>query len=224
MNSDSIDAVIFDCDGTLVDSEVLSLQVLVDYVGEFGVRITHEEAMLNFAGNELSVVLTDIEQRLGKPLPTEFLDTFRTRQIALLSESVQPCPGADRLLAALSVPFCVASNAPLNKIDICLEATGLKPFFDADRIFSAYTIEKWKPAPDLFLSAAAALNVPPERCAVIEDSRFGIDAGLAAGMHVFAYCPHQQPLAPDYAGKVHRIEHLNELQRLLPTAASQSAE
>lgn len=218
MNSNPIKAVVFDCDGTLVDSEVISLQVLVDYVAEFGLQISHHEAMQNFAGNELSVVLTDIERRLGKALPGEFLDTFRSRQIELLGQRVKACSGAANLLQQLTVPYCVASNAPLKKIDVCLQSTKLSSFFSVANIFSAYTIEKWKPAPDLFLMAAASLQVPPESCAVIEDSRFGIEAGLAAGMQVFAYCPHSNGLAKEYAGRVQVVQHLDDLLQFLPVA------
>ncbi|MEZ6121826.1 MAG: HAD family hydrolase [Planctomycetaceae bacterium] len=208
MTAVSIDAVIFDCDGTLVDSETLSLSVLIDYVSEFGLEITPEEAHDRFAGNELSVVFRDIESRLGHALPDHFLDTFRQRQISLLERQLTAIDGAHDLLDGMDLPFCVASNAPFSKIHVCLRTTGLDVHFSEDRIFSAYQIEVWKPAPDLFLKAARDMGVAPERCAVVEDSGFGIRAGLAAGMQVFAFDPDNRHT--EYSG-IRRVTHLNQL-------------
>jgi len=219
MSTPRIEAVIFDCDGTLVDSETLSLAVLVEFVAEFGLEIPHEEALQEFAGNELSVVFRTIEERLERSLPDNFMDNFRKRQIAVLHKELQAIDGAHDLLASLHLPFCVASNAPLNKIAVCLQTTGLDRHFTPDRIFSAYQIEVWKPEPDLFLKAAHDIGVAPENCAVVEDSRFGIRAGLAAGMQVFAYGPHQ-PVS-DNLSNVHTIRHLNELKPFF--ASSQQA-
>jgi len=185
-----IDAVIFDCDGTLVDSEVLSLQVLVDYIAELGLDVPHEEAMSRFAGTNLSLVFSELAGRLNRPLPEDHVEEFRRRQIERLRRDLQPMEGAAPLLEAMTLPFCVASNAPRPKIRVCLEETGLAKHFDETRIFSAYDIDRWKPEPDLFFAAADRLGVRPERCAVVEDSTPGIEAGLAAGMTVFALDPH----------------------------------
>ncbi|MCH2203646.1 MAG: HAD-IA family hydrolase [Fuerstiella sp.] len=190
MNTDPLEAVLFDCDGTLVDSESPSIRVLVNFVSEFGLQLDFEEALREFSGNELAEVLRGIEQKLGRSLPQDFEQQFRRRQIPILKEQLQAIDGAAELLNAMTLPACVASNAPLHKIQVCLEATGLDRHFAKSRIFSAYQIQTWKPAPDLFLMAAQSLGVAPARCAVVEDSRFGIDAGLAAGMQVFAFDPH----------------------------------
>lgn len=189
MNKQEIEAVIFDCDGTLVDSETLSIRVLVDFVAELGLTVPYDDALREFSGNDLSVVLQSIERDLGHALPANFIDQFRQRQMVVLRKDVRAIDGAERLLESLSLPTCIASNAPRQKIDVCLETTGLDRFFPDESIHSAYEIRVWKPAPDLFLRAAAALDVAPERCAVVEDSGYGIDAGLAAGMQVFAYDP-----------------------------------
>ena len=210
MNTPKIEAVIFDCDGTLVDSETLSLTVLIEFVAEFGLEIPHEEALQQFAGNELSVVFRTIEERLERSLPDDFLESFRERQITVLKQELQAIDGAHGLLASISLPFCVASNAPLSKIAVCLETTGLYQHFAPDRIFSAYEIQVWKPEPDLFLKAAHDIGVAPENCAVVEDSSFGINAGLAAGMQVFAFDP-RRPGATDNSG-VRSIQHLDELK------------
>jgi len=212
-----IRAVIFDCDGTLVDSETLSLSVLVEFVAEHGVQISHQEAMEQYAGNELAVVLRDIEGRLGRSLPDDFLDNFRNRQIDRLKLHLKPSDGADELLSSLQVPFCVASNAPVSKVNVCLKATRLDHHFHPTTIFSAYEIEKWKPAPDLFLKAAASMNVAPEHCAVVEDSHFGVRAGLAAGMQVFAYRLHA---THDLDARTFQsITHLSELSQYAPAGA-----
>ena len=190
MNTQPIEAVIFDCDGTLVDSESLSISVLVDFVAEFGLEIPYDIALREFSGNDLAAVLSSIEHRLNRALPKDFRERFRDRQISVLKEQLLAINGAEDLLSTMTLPACVASNAPLHKINVCLQTTGLHRYFAESCVFSAYQIQTWKPAPDLFLLAAEALGVAPERCAVVEDSSFGIDAGLAAGMQVFAFDPH----------------------------------
>lgn len=213
MPAPEIKAVIFDCDGTLVDSETISLAILVECVAEHGLQVSHEEAMERFAGHELAVVFKEFEERLGRKLPDDFLDSFRARQLSVLEERVQPIDGADELLAAMSLPFCVASNAPLNKINLCLTSTGLIRHFDQSEIFSAYQINAWKPAPDLFLMAAESLGVAPENCAVVEDSVFGLKAGLAAGMQVFGFDPHNK--LPTDLGPVRYVDRLAKLSSLI---------
>lgn len=205
----NIEGVIFDCDGTLVDSEVISMQVLQQLCLEHGLRLSMEEAMESFAGNELAVVLQLLEDKLKGPLPTDFLDTFRTKQLAELAVSLKVIHGAHDLVQSLTVPSCVASNAPLSKVNLCLQITTLDQFFKSDRIFSAYTIEKWKPAPDLFLMAAKELSVPPQNCMVVEDSLFGVQAGVAAGMQVVALDRHSR-LGQLPAG-VTRVKCLTEI-------------
>ena len=217
MLSRSVKAVIFDCDGTLVDSETLSLAVLVELVAELGLQIDYQEAMDRFAGNELSVVFRELERRLGKPLPDDFLETFRTQQIAVLKDSLEPVAGVHELLASLTLPFCVASNAPLHKIQVCLTTTGLRSHFADSQIFSAYEINSWKPAPDLFLAAARHLNFAPEDCAVVEDSAFGVEAGITAGMQVIGFDPHGK--LEDEFSDICCIQEMSKLQGLLHSSA-----
>ena len=186
----NIKGVIFDCDGTLVDSETISMGVLQQLCAEHGLTLSMEEAMESFAGNELSVVLDILQDKLNRKLPNDFLDTFRSRQLAELAQSLTAIDGAFDLVQSLTVPICVASNAPLSKVNLCLQVTSLDQFFSPDRILSAYTIKKWKPAPDLFLQAAKELSVAPQNCLVVEDSLFGVQAGVAAGMQVVALDRH----------------------------------
>lgn len=211
----AIQAVIFDCDGTLVDSEEISLKVLVDLVAQQGLVFPHDQAVQDWAGRDLHVVLQEIEAQLGKKLPERFLETFREHQLAKLAESVTPVPGAGPLLEGMRKPFCVASNAPQNKIRLCLETTGLLPFVDSERIFSAYDVRAWKPRPDLFLHAAKQMGMPPSECAVVEDSGVGLEAGLAAGMHVLGYDPHGRLPSRDGVIVFH---HLDELRPVFHTA------
>lgn len=213
MSSSSIHAVIFDCDGTLVDSESLSIQVLVDFAAEFGLRMNHEQAVARFAGGRMSDVLLDIESRIGRALPQDFLEQFRERQTVVLQQKLQPIAGADDLLSGVRQSFCVASNAPRVKIEICLRVTGLDIHFSSDRIFSAYDAELWKPDPDVFLRAAKAMRIDPKDCAVVEDSDFGIEAGLAAGMQVIAFCPRGPQTQA--ARRVRSVTCLRDIQGLL---------
>lgn len=210
MASAEIKAVIFDCDGTLVDSEKISIAVLAEYVGTFGYRIEFADAMTRWAGGELPKIFSHVEETLGITLPEDHLEQFRSLQMVRLAKEVEPIEGADGLLAGMTAPFCVASNAPFNKMDLCLKTTGLERHFPDSHRFSAYTNRIWKPDPDLFLAAAKFLDVPPENCAVVEDSEFGIKGGLNAGMQVFAF----DPLCKFEAFDVVRAATLDELQSL----------
>ncbi len=182
------EAVIFDCDGTLVDSEVLGIQVLVECVAELGLAFPLEEAVARFTGAKMADSIAIIEQRLGRPVPGDFVPEMRRRMVEVFRERLQPVEGVEAVLQSLSIPYCVASNGPREKMEVSLHVTGLLPYFHG-RIFSAYDIGSWKPEPGMFLHAAQALGVAPERCAVVEDSLLGAQAGKAAGMRVFGYDP-----------------------------------
>lgn len=185
-------AIIFDCDGTLVDSETLSTEVLVEAVGEHGLELTVEEALAAFRGGKMADCIAELEARLGRPLPPAFVPEFRVRSAQAFRSRLRAIEGAVELvrsLASLPFPICVASSGPMEKMELSLSLTGLLPFFEG-RIFSSYVVGSWKPDPGLFLHAAQALGVAPADCAVIEDSLPGMQAGLAAGMTVFAFQPH----------------------------------
>lgn len=184
----NFEAIIFDSDGTLIDSETLGNQVIVDCVAELGLVLSLEEAVAAFRGRKMADTLGLIEQRLGRALPEDFLPELRERMALAFEESLQPMPGVPALLDALRVPYCVASNGPHEKMQVSLRATGLLPYF-GERVYSAYEVGSWKPEPGLFLYAARSMGVAPERCAVVEDSILGVQAGMAAGMRVFGYAP-----------------------------------
>jgi HAD superfamily hydrolase (TIGR01509 family) len=205
-----IAAVIFDCDGTLVESEGPGNRVLPEYIREFGLEITAEQAVEAFRGRKLADCLAEVEERLGMPLPAEFVPEFRRRTATAFRDELLPMPGALELVGSLAIPYCVASSGPREKIELSLSITGLLPLFTG-RIISSYEVDSWKPDPGLFLHAARMMNVSPDECAVVEDSLPGFEAGLAAGMRVFALCGPQQP-TPDV---IIRLEHLAQLKQYL---------
>src|SRR5882724_2252185 len=181
-------AVIFDCDGTLEDSEHLGNDVFAAMLAAQGLQITGRDAMVRFRGMKLAESLAQIEAELGRELPSTFVAEFRERTAKAFRDELKPVPGAMTLVAALNIPMCVASSGPREKIELSLSLTGLLPFFTG-RIFSSYEVGSWKPDPGLFLHAAKAMAVEPSRCVVVEDSLPGIQAGIAAGMTVFAFQP-----------------------------------
>jgi len=211
-----IDLVLFDCDGTLVDSEVVVADAWSQYVARYGVTLTAQDALRQFRGVSMTWCLARIEELHGAPLPAVFEQELRGVMSQMLSERLQPINGALEMVQALSVPFCLASNAPRAKIELCLSVTGMLPYF-AGRIFSAYDVQRWKPDPALFLHAAASLGVAPQRCAVVEDSLPGVQAGLAAGMTVFALQSEGHVL--DLPAGVHVIRELAELPGRLSASA-----
>ena len=209
--SGPIGAIIFDCDGTLVDSEPITVKVLIDHVAEFGLKLEYDEALGLFVGRDMAMIMVELEKRMDRPLPEDFVEEYRRRQAIELSRSVTCIPGAVELLKVVSrgkASICVASNAPRAKIDLNLQATDLEEFFQPSQIFSAYDVGKWKPDPTLFLHAAEQLGVAPKNCVVIEDSLAGIDASIAAGMQTIGYAPtaSQQP-----TDKVQFVHHLADL-------------
>lgn len=204
----SIDAVIFDCDGTLVDSELLANETLVEYATELGVPISIDEALENYVGGRMADCVDDMQKRLGRELPDSFVPELRARMAKRFRRDLQAVEGAAETLAALQVPFCVASSGPPEKIELSLRVTGLLPWFE-NRIFSAYDIGYWKPDPRLFLHAANAMGISPDRCAVVEDSLPGVQAGIAAGMVTFAF--RARGALPGQAIALSRLQDLPKL-------------
>jgi HAD superfamily hydrolase (TIGR01509 family) len=178
--------VIFDCDGVLVDSELVSNQILVIMLAELGIRLTVKEAAAHFTGYSNEDCVQLIGQMLDRPAPETFLDDFLRRELAALAQSVRPIPGVMDVLPEIAIPMCVASSGLPEKIATTLVVTGLLPFF-GDRTFSTVMVAHPKPAPDIYLYAAERMGVAPGRSAVIEDSPVGVRAGVAAGMTVFGY-------------------------------------
>jgi len=205
------EAVLFDCDGTLVDSETLTAEVYCELLTGLGHAPEPEAILRGCRGKQLAVFLAELETQFGA-LPEDFITTFRGRLGGVLRERLREIDGAAALLAGMTHPVCVASNALRSKIELCLEAAGLARYF-GDRIFSAYEVNAWKPDPRLFLHAAQAMGAAPARCLVVEDSEPGVAAGLAAGMRVVALAPEGRPAW--LPRQVPAIGTLAELQRFL---------
>lgn len=203
-----IDAVLFDCDGVLVDSERIAVECIIEHASRAGARFEYEEAQRHFTGAPIAETLRIIEARAGRPLLADFEKRLRARMASQFYARVTPVDGALALVESLDVPYCVVSNGPRAKMEVTLGATGLLEHF-AGRIVSAYEVGVWKPDPGLYLHAARLLGTPPERCAVVEDSSYGIAAGVAAGMQVFALVPPGRAHAP--SERVTRVASLAEL-------------
>jgi HAD superfamily hydrolase (TIGR01509 family) len=191
--------LIFDCDGTLVDSEGIANQVFLEAVNDLGIPVTEQEAWDHFPGTSMALCIKYVEETYQVRLPQDFVDIQRKRQRIEFKNRLQPIQGITLALNRLPHKKCVASNGPMEVIQTNLKTTGLDQHFE-ERIFSAYVLEKWKPEPDLFLHAAETLGHHSDDCIVIEDSLAGMQAGLNAGMTVLAYVPPHHPYKVDLAG------------------------
>jgi beta-phosphoglucomutase-like phosphatase (HAD superfamily) len=185
------DAVLFDCDGVLVDSEGITNRVLRDMLEEQGWTLTLQQCMDTFIGFAVMDKKAEIEAHTGKPLTPAWLLGFRERRNAAL-EAIEPIPNihtaVQQLFDTTQGRIACASGADRPKIELMLKKVGLDHHF-AGRIFSGHETPRSKPYPDVYLAAAAHLGVAPERCAVVEDTLNGLAAGVAAGATVFAYVP-----------------------------------
>ncbi len=180
--------VIFDCDGVLVDSEVLSVRLDVELLERLGWPLSKADVIERFVGRTEAAMRAEVEAHLGRDIGAEW-DAFGEEYIRLFAAELEPVAGIARVLDAVQaagLATCVASSGSHAKIRRNLTTTGLLGRFEG-RIFSGDDVEHGKPAPDLFLHAASAMGVQSARCAVIEDSRPGVAAARAAGMSVFAY-------------------------------------
>ncbi|MFE6227282.1 MULTISPECIES: HAD family hydrolase [unclassified Streptomyces] len=186
MTSHPVELVIFDCDGVLVDSERLYCRVDREVFGELGAEFTEAELVEHFVGSPVEVWTALVEERRGRPLEPGWQEPYRIRYETVFDAELTAVEGVTEVLDALSVPYCLASNGSHAEIRRNLTRTGLLDRFEG-RIFSARDVPRGKPAPDLFLHAAATLGVPPERCAVVEDSPYGVRAARAAGMRAYGY-------------------------------------
>lgn len=207
------DLVIFDCDGVLVDSEAISNRVLASILNRQGATLSPTDAQRLFVGQSVCAVRQTALRELHVELPSDWAAGYYEELIPALAE-VEPIPGVRALLdrlVTLGVPVCVASQGPPEKMKMTLSVTRLEAFFEG-RIYSAESVERPKPAPDLFLHAADACGVRPTRCAVVEDSELGVTAARSAGMTVYAYCH------PSEAARMsaHGAQPIHSMDELLP--------
>jgi HAD superfamily hydrolase (TIGR01509 family) len=178
--------IIFDCDGVLVDSEIIAHTLLAQMMTALGHPMTTAEAVQKFAGRSLADTLSLIEASLGRSIPDDLGQRYGRLLLQRLRHDLKPIAGVKAAVAALPYPRCVASSSSLERIRLSLEATGLASLFGAN-IFSATQVAHGKPAPDLYLFASRRMGNAPERCVVVEDSALGVTAGRAAGMKVIGF-------------------------------------
>lgn len=179
------DLVIFDCDGVLVDSEVISCRCLVEALGESGITATLDEVFSTFLGRSTPTVLQHYRDR-GHAIGDGFVAALRTRIRRAFAAELRPIESIEDVLRGLASAYCVASSSDLDRVEFSLTLTGLAELF-AGRLYTAQMVARGKPAPDLFLYAADRMGVAPHRCLVIEDSVNGVLAAKAAGMAVWGF-------------------------------------
>ncbi|MDF3607043.1 HAD family hydrolase [Paracoccus sp. DMF-8] len=178
--------LVLDCDGVLIDSEIISARMLVAELANFGVSIDLGYVAQRFLGRSYPTVLAEIRRDFGIDLPPAFEDQYRERLLDAFRRELQVMPGVPQVLDALAIPFCVATSSSPRRAEFSLQQVGLW-----DRLrnltFTASEVARGKPALDLFLHAASRMGVPPRDCLVIEDSLTGIRAARAAGMAVWRF-------------------------------------
>jgi beta-phosphoglucomutase-like phosphatase (HAD superfamily) len=182
--------VIFDCDGVLVDSEGISNEVLARMLTAAGLSMSTEQSRRAFQGMMLADVIAQAERALGQPLPAHFSESFESARAAEFRSRLRPVAGAGaavKRIKTAGVRVCVASQGQLSKTELTLTITGLRPLFDSSALFSAYSVRRGKPHPDLFLAAAERMNARPANCVVVEDTPSGVRAAVSAGMRALGY-------------------------------------
>jgi HAD superfamily hydrolase (TIGR01509 family) len=173
--------IIFDCDGVLIDSEVISNQVDVTFLAELAIHFTLQDYMTLALGKTLSDVMLEIEKRSGQTLPDTYAVASLERKLKAFTNDLQAIKGIATLLQNLHIPKAVASGSSPERLEHSLKITKLWSYF-APHIYSATMVKRGKPAPDLFLMVAETFGVNPAHCIVIEDSTSGVEAAVAAGM------------------------------------------
>jgi HAD superfamily hydrolase (TIGR01509 family) len=189
--------VIFDCDGVLVDSELITSRVFANMLNELGITVSVAQVFEQFVGKSVTQCLEIIAGWLGREAPQDFVPEYHRR-----------------ITQALRTPYCVASNGSHEKMQVTLGKTGLLSKFK-NKLFSVSEVARGKPYPDIFLYAADKSGVPPAACAVIEDTSTGVTAGVAAGMTVFGYCAHTPAHRLVDAGAHFTFDRMSELPGLL---------
>jgi len=179
--------IIFDCDGVLVDSEAVVIEIESRLLTEAGMAMTADEIADTCVGLSYPDMMRLLEERFGQPVPPGFSEEIQEAALAAFPAELAPVPGIAVLLADSPLPRCIASSSNLDRIQLSLEITGLDAHFDADRVFSSQMVENGKPAPDLFLHAANQCSTAPKDCIVIEDSPHGVQAAIAANMDVIGF-------------------------------------
>jgi HAD superfamily hydrolase (TIGR01509 family) len=216
------EAVLFDCDGVLVDSEAITNGVLRDMLEELGWPMSRQECMRLFVGKAVKDERALIESRTGQPLTEEWFVRFRERRNQGLVAGVQAIPGAVDAVAAISALYpqriACCSGADRFKVELQMRKCGLLEYFEG-RVFSGHETPRSKPFPDVYLAAIEVLGVRADRCVVVEDTVTGVQAGVAAGATVYGYSPpeagHDAPQALRQAGAALVFDDMASLQSLV---------
>lgn len=210
-----IEAVFFDCDGTLVDSEVICSRAYVHMFQQYGITLDLEAIFKRFKGVKLYEIIDTINAEYGVNLAKADLETVYRAEVARLFDSeLVGIAGANALLDSVTVPMCVVSNGPVSKMQHSLGRTGMLHHFP-EKLFSGYDIQRWKPDPALMFHAAKAMNVNAEHSVLVDDSVAGAQSGIAAGMEVFYFCadPHNKPIKHPKVTTFTDLAQLPELWR-----------
>ncbi|MBC9178494.1 HAD family hydrolase [Pseudoroseomonas ludipueritiae] len=212
-------AVLFDCDGVLADSEALVNGIVAEDLTARGWPITAEQCQGIFLGRAIPDMVPVIERQVG-PLPAEWPMELAGVIAARMRQATPPMPGAlavVQAMAAAGIPLACASNSGRDELEAKLAGLGLAPFF-GERVFSYQDVPRPKPAPDMYLAAAAACGADPRDCVVVEDSALGTRAGIAAGCRVMGFA-HETPAALLEAEGATPFARMEDLPRLLGIAA-----
>ncbi|MFD5319425.1 HAD family hydrolase [Streptomyces sp. NPDC127098] len=218
MTRPPVELVIFDCDGVLVDSERIAVKVDAVIMADLGCTFSEEEIIERFVGSPTEVYTAAVEERLGRPLEKGWLRQYEHLYLAAFEAELTAVDGVEEALNDLTIPVCVASNSSPASIRRTLEIAALSDLFEG-RIFSAADVPRSKPAPDLFLHAAHSMGVEPERCVVIEDSAYGVQAARAAGMRAFGYCGGLTPASRLKGPGTTLFDDMRDLPRMLANVA-----
>ena len=215
-----VELIIFDCDGVLIDSEIISTRSTVQALADIGYQIDEADALRRFVGRSYASIRRDIEMDWGRALPASFEADLEQTTLVTMREQLQAIPGISTALAVIDQPLCVASSSSVEWIRLGLKRTGLIHHLEP-HLFSASMVDQGKPAPDIFLHAAKQMGVPSDRSVVVEDSIPGVQAGVAAGMTVIGFTGGSHIIDPDHGeklravGAAHIIDDMAALPNLL---------
>lgn len=214
LQGNPIELIIFDCDGVLVDSEILSKQTLLKMLKELGVNVSDEYFYTHFLGYNFEHVTAKVLADFSVVLTDDFRFAYRDALLEVFTTELKPTVGLDSILEKLNVKSCVATSSSPAKVSHALHATALSEYFSGN-VFTASEVQNGKPAPDLFLRAANKMGVLPENCLVIEDSQAGIQGARAANMRVIRYAGASHLINQNINDDVHTITQWEPLVHLI---------
>ncbi|MDD1781224.1 6-phosphogluconate phosphatase [Enterovibrio sp. ZSDZ35] len=219
-----LSCVIFDCDGTLVDSEVLCQMAMVEVFAHYGVTLDLQECLDNFQGGKLADILMHTCERYGLAISLDELEPlYRDKCAALFETKLKPVTGVPDLINMLEnigVDICVASNGPVSKMEMTLQLTGLMPHFRG-KLFSAFDANSWKPAPDLLHYSAMNMAAPIHECLFVDDTLLGVEAGINAGIRtIYFNTGNKEDVDHPLVRSVHSMDELSILLEKLPLCNS----